>query len=79
MNEETKMTLGIAIKGLTLIITVAFGYFTLQSQVEAHNAAQDGRITALETTANNAKLAEIPATLSRIEEKIDRIDGEKRK
>lgn len=79
MNEETKINLGSAIRVATYILALVFGYVTISRDVDAHISAADARITALETTANNAKLAEIPATLMRIEGKVDRLDRDSRK
>lgn len=74
MNEDHKISLAAAIKGVLYVGALLWGYSLLNQNVEA-------RLTALETTANNAKLSEIPAALSRIEQKIDSIDrvSEKRR
>lgn len=67
MNPETKVSLAGVLKFAGYILAAFYGWSVLNQGVEA-------RLTALETTANNAKLADIPSTLSRIEQKLDSLD-----
>lgn len=61
MIEQAKLTLASAIRALVFVGSVIGGYFVL------YGAVSD-RLTALETTVANARVAEIPSRLSTIEE-----------
>jgi len=72
VNEHTKTIVGMLIRAGGFVFAVAAGYWTMAISLES-------RITALETTVNNARLADIPSSLARIEQKIDNVTREPKK